>query len=67
VIASEDADELRGIDEELEHTKQNFQPEPLIVRGHQGIGSERWFPVPKLPRRLASAASSASRSPYKSP
>jgi hypothetical protein len=31
VIAGEDADELRGIDEELEHTKQNFQSESLIV------------------------------------
>jgi hypothetical protein len=31
VIAGQDADELRGIDEELKHTKQNFQPESLIV------------------------------------
>ena len=31
MIAGEDADEFRRIDEELEHTKQDFQSEPLIV------------------------------------
>ena len=31
VIAGEDADSLRRIDDQLEDTKQNFEAEPLIV------------------------------------
>ena len=69
VIAGEDADELRRVDDQLEHTKQNFQSEPLIVEEVAEEYDPRLVPLFRSPPSSisASAASSASRSPCKSP